>query len=428
MLSEETIKVVKATAPILEEHGETLTRHFYKRMFSHNPEVAPLFNPANQAAGLQQKALAGAICAYAANIDNLEALGGAVELIAQKHVSLQIQPEHYPIVGENLLASISEVLGEGATDEVINAWAEAYGFLADILIGREEQVYSELAGVPGGWNGFRGFRIIRKDIESTVITSFYLSPVDGGELPEYKPGQYITLRVKGPDGYTTMRNYSLSDKPGQDHFRISVKRETGPGAGTPDGYVSNLLHAELGVGSELELVAPCGEFFLDVTEKHQRPLVLLAAGVGVTPLMSMLLSALEAMPGREIIFVHGAQDEKSQAFRGTVDALASQYPNLRVHYRYDEPAAAGADRSGSSSTGLVDAELIESLVPKRDADYYFCGPQPFMINIYHDLLAWGIPAAQVHLEFFGPRQALEKSAGQDVPEAQPEVSRCPVHA
>ena len=83
MLSEKTVQIVKSTAPILQEHGETLTRHFYKRMFAHNPEVAPFFNPANQTSGSQQKALAGAICAYAANIDNLDVLGGAVELIAQ---------------------------------------------------------------------------------------------------------------------------------------------------------------------------------------------------------------------------------------------------------------------------------------------------------------------------------------------------------
>ena len=142
MLSQRTIDIVKATAPVLEEHGETLTQHFYKRMFAHNPEVAPLFNPAHQRAGSQQKALAAAICAYAANIENLEVLGGAVELIAQKHASLRILPEHYPIVGENLLASIREVLGAGATDEVIAAWTEAYGFLAEILIGRENQIYS----------------------------------------------------------------------------------------------------------------------------------------------------------------------------------------------------------------------------------------------------------------------------------------------
>jgi nitric oxide dioxygenase len=139
MLSEQTIAIVKSTAPVLDQHAETLTRHFYKRMFEKNPEVAPFFNRTNQAKGTQQKALAAAICAYAANIDNLEVLGGAVELIAQKHASLQIKAEHYPIVGENLLASIREVLGDGATEAVIGAWAEAYGFLANILIGRESE-------------------------------------------------------------------------------------------------------------------------------------------------------------------------------------------------------------------------------------------------------------------------------------------------
>ncbi|RFC39134.1 MAG: nitric oxide dioxygenase [Candidatus Nitrotoga sp. LAW] len=417
MLSTQTIAIVKSTAPILEEHGETLTRHFYTRMFSHNPEVAPLFNPANQAAGLQQKALAGAICAYAANIDNLEVLGGAVELIAQKHASLQVKPEHYPVVGANLLASIREVLGAGATDDVINAWAEAYGFLADILIGREKQIYHDHTVMPGGWEGFRSFHVIGKEVESDVITSFYLVPADGSQLPKFKPGQYITVRVPSPCGHTTMRNYSLSDKPGQEWFRISVKREVGQKANTPDGYVSNFLHSNVDVGAMLEIAPPCGEFFLDVTEKHERPLVLLAAGVGVTPVLSMLLSALDAMPDRQIVFVHGSLNESTQAFRKVIDALAAKHSNLTVRYRYSDPAEAGVVREGSASTGFIDAKLIESFVPNRDADYYFCGPQQFMVNIYHELLTWGIPSTQVHFEFFGPRQELKKPLTQ---------AKCPV--
>ncbi|MBX9675944.1 MAG: NO-inducible flavohemoprotein [Methylotenera sp.] len=406
MLSEQTIAIVKSTAPTLQENGETLTRHFYKRMFSHNPEVAPFFNPANQAAGLQQKALASAICAYAANIDNLEVLGGAVELIAQKHVSLQIKPEHYPIVGENLLASIREVLGEGATDEVVCAWGEAYGFLADIMIGREKQIYTEHADMPGGWEGFKSFRVAKKERESDVITSFYLEPADGSELPKFKPGQYITTRVQTPCGHTTMRNYSLSDKPGQVWFRISVKREIDLKAGTPDGFVSNFLHDEIEVGSTLQIAAPCGEFFLDLTEKHERPLVLLAAGVGITPVFSMLLSALEAMPGRQVIFIHGSLNEASQAFKKVIDDLAIKHSNLKIHYRYSNPIN-DISSDGNVDTGYIDAALIESKVPQRDADYYFCGPQPFMVKIYHELLTWGIPASQVHFEFFGPRQELE---------------------
>lgn len=410
MLSDKTIAIVKSTAPILAEHGETLTRHFYKRMFSHNPEVAPFFNPAHQKAGKQQRALAGAITAYAANIDNLEVLGGAVELIAQKHASLLIKAEHYPIVGENLLASIREVLGEGATDEVINAWAEAYGFLADILIGREKQIYDENAKKPGGWEGFKKFRVIRKEKESSNITSFYIAAADGAPLPMFKPGQYITVRAATPEGSTTMRNYSLSDKPGQDWLRISVKRELPPEANTPAGFVSNMLHDKIEVGDELEIAPPCGEFFLDVSGKHRRPLVLLAAGVGITPIMSIMLSALEAMPERDVIFVHGILNEDMHAFKNTVDALVRKHPKLKAHYRYSDPVRPESSRVGNASTGFVTAEYLESLLPGRDADYYFCGPQPFMVGIYHDLLKWGIPPAQVHFEFFGPRQELEKAA------------------
>jgi nitric oxide dioxygenase len=406
MLSDKTMAIVKSTAPILQEHGETLTRHFYQRMFTHNPEVAPFFNPANQTAGKQQRALAGAIAAYAANIDNLEVLGGAVELIAQKHASLMIKAEHYPIVGKNLLASIQEVLGEGATGEIIGAWAEAYGFLADILIGRENQIYNENARKPGGWEGFKDFRIIRKEKESSNITSFYLAAADGAPLPTFKPGQYITVRAMIPQGSTTMRNYSLSDKPGQEWFRISVKREVPPEANTPGGYVSNWLHDKVEVGDTIEIAPPCGEFFLDVTEKHDRPLVLLAAGVGITPIMSILLAALDAMGNRSIIFIHASLNENVQAFKSTVDGLEAKHPNLKAYHRYSDAGT----RTGNASTGFVTAELIESLVPERNADYYFCGPQAFMVGVYHDLLKWGLPASQVHFEFFGPRQELEKVA------------------
>ena len=410
MLNQNTKDIVKSTAPILQQHGETLTRHFYQRMFSHNPEVGPFFNPANQAEGTQQRALAGAICAYAANIDNLEVLGGAVELIANKHASLMVKPEHYPIVGENLLASIKEVLGDGATDQVIDAWAEAYGFLTDILVGREQQLYRDSATRDGGWEGFRTFRIDRKDQESQNITSFYLKPEDGGALPGFMPGQYITIRVPTADGSTTMRNYSLSNQPGRDYFRISVKREVAPSAGAPDGYVSNLLHDNMAEGDTLEIGPPCGEFFLNVNDRHERPLVLLAAGIGITPIMSILKATLNAMPDREIILIHGCLNDDVQPFKPFIDRLALEHPNLKAHYRYSDLTQDEVLAEENCSAGMVDAQLIESLIPSRHADYYFCGPKPFMVNIYQDLLVWGIPASQVHFEFFGPREALEKAA------------------
>ncbi|MAT94379.1 MAG: NO-inducible flavohemoprotein [Halioglobus sp.] len=410
MLPQQAISIVKSTAPLVQAHAEELTRHFYRRMFSNNPEVAPYFNPGNQAQGTQQRALAGAICAYAANIDNLEVLADAVELIAQKHASLMIKPEHYPIVGENLLASIAEVLGDAASEEVITAWGEAYGLLADILTGREEQIYKENAAKHGGWTGFREFKVAKKAAESSVITSFYLVPADDGPVPDYLPGQYLTLRLRTPDGSTTMRNYSLSDKPGQGYFRISVKRETGAEADKPAGFVSNLLHDDIQVGDSLEIGPPCGEFILDIDKEQRRPLVLLAAGVGTTPLLSMLQTALDAMPNREIVFVQACLNERVQPFRKTLDALAANHPGLTVHYRYSDPETDATTRQGDSSTGFVDAKLLASLVPGRDADYYFCGPKPFMVSVHRILRQWGIPQDQVHLEFFGPREELEAAA------------------
>ncbi len=408
MLSQSTIDIVKSTAPILEKSAEILTQHFYKRMFSHNPEVIPFFNHSNQKDNTQQKALAAAITGYAANIDNLDVLGGAVELIANKHASLQIKPEQYPIVGENLLASIKEVLGESATDEVIQAWAEAYEFLADILIGREQQIYEVNKKKSGGWEGFRKFKVERKERESSIITSFYLKPEQGGEVPIYSAGQYITLRIPTIDGSTTMRNYSLSDKPGQGHFRISVKREISPDPHSPSGYVSNKLHDEIQVGDILEVGSACGEFFLNTHDKHERPLVLLAAGIGITPIISILLTALETMPNRQIIFIHACLNKEVQAFKDVVDLLAQNHPNLTVHYCYNNLAKEDEVSEENVSAGLVTPELIDSLIPSRNSDYYFCGPKPFMMNIYFELLKWGIPGSQVHFEFFGPKQELKE--------------------
>ena len=398
-LSDRTIAVVKSTAPVLQQNGELLTRHFYERMFRENPEVAPLFNRSNQASGTQQRALAGAICAFAANVDQLEVLGAAVETIAQKHAALRILPEHYPVVGANLLASIREVLGEAATDEIINAWAEAYGFLANILMGREEHIYHVQARSEHGWNGFKSFRIARKVRESDVIVSLYLQPLEGDKVPTYKPGQYITVRVPDGQGSSTMRNYSLSSAPCPDCFRISVKAE-------PAGTVSGYLHG-LKEGEELELGPPCGEFFLDLTEHHERPLVLLSAGVGITPVLAMLESVLLEQPERQVIFIHGALDGKTHAFRQRLRDLAGSNPNLKLHVRYSEPQDEDRVARYHDSEGFIDAALIESLLPRRDCDYYFCGPKPFMAGIYNQLLAWGIPGSQVHFEFFGPRQELE---------------------
>ena len=337
MLSENTIAIVKATAPAVAAHAESITRRFYTLMFEGDPQVKAYFNQAHQHSGGQQKALAGAICAYAANIDNLSVLGPAVELIAQKHCSLGIQSEHYPIVGKHLLLAIRDVLGEAATDEVIAAWAEAYGFLAQVCIARESDIYKAQAAAPGGWNGYRRFVVVRKQPENELVTSFYLRPADGGALPPFKAGQYITVRIDHPTTPTSPRNYSLSDRPGLDHYRISVKREASPAAGAAAGLISNYLHDDIKEGDEIEIGPPCGEFVLDPAEVGARPIVLLAGGIGVTPLLSMLKSLTHAGVKAPIYFFHAARNSQLHSLADEVRRVAAEHPNVVTHFRYSAP-------------------------------------------------------------------------------------------
>jgi nitric oxide dioxygenase len=189
----------------LEAHGLAVVQEMYARMFR-NPDIRDLFNQSHHGdSGSQPRALTGAILAYAGNIDNLGALAPAVERIAQKHVGLQILPEHYPHVGEALLGAIKTVLGEAATDEILQAWGEAYWFLANILIAREERLYTDQGSADGGWNGWREFAVAEVVSESSVITSFILRPVDGGPVMAHKPGQYLTFwfEIPGRSSATT---------------------------------------------------------------------------------------------------------------------------------------------------------------------------------------------------------------------------------
>lgn len=402
VLSAKTIETVKATAPAVAANAEKITRHFYEIMFAGDPQVRAFFNQAHQHAGGQQRALAGAICAYAANIDNLGVLGPAVEVIAQKHGSLGIQPEHYPIVGKHLLVAIKDVLGEAATEEILAAWGEAYGFLANILIGREKQIYAAQAATPGGWTGRRPFVVARKVPESEIITSFYLKPQDGGPLPPFAPGQYVTLHVEHPTTPTSPRNYSLSDRPGRDYYRISVKREPG----SPPGLVSNYLHDRVDVGGVLQLGPPCGEFKLDVGSVR-RPVVLISGGVGLTPMVSMLSALAHHKVDVPIHFIHGTRNSATHALGEEVRAIATERPNVRVHVRYSQPSPTDSPAGGAwHEKGIVDVALLARLVPDRDADFYLCGPKPFMACIDQGLQDWGVSPERIHFEFFGPKQDL----------------------
>lgn len=393
MLNAQDRAIVKSTVPLLESGGEALTTYFYKMMFEEYPQVRAFFNPAHQASGDQPRALANGVLMYARHIDELEQLGDLVAVIINKHVALQILPEHYPIVGSCLIRAIADVLGrEIATDEVLQAWTHAYQQLADILIGAEGAIYDEKAQAIGGWRGAREFKLAKRVEESAEITSFYLQPADDGPILGFTAGQYIGLQLF-IGGEEMRRNYSLSAVAGGNQYRISVKRE-------PNGVVSNYLHDQLQIGDSIQLFTPSGEFTL---AESQKPLVLISGGVGITPTLAMLETALET--SRPVHFIHCARNGAVHAFRDWVDGLASIHPQLKHFYCYAEDD--GVSPAGDA-VGLLDQQQLEQWLPEdRDLDAYFLGPKGFMAAVKRQLKAAGVPDKQSRYEFFGPASALE---------------------
>jgi len=404
-LAPSTLSIIQATSPWLKEHAEEVTRCFYKRMFDANPEVRPMFNPSHQATGRQQRALAGAILAYTAHIAELSVLGDAVELIAYKHASLGVQEEHYPIVGEHLLAAIDEVLGESSSQEILDAWGQAYNLLAGILIEREGSIYEEHE-VRHGWRGFREFRVTRRVEESANITSFHLRPVEGDGLAAHLPGQYITLKAPAhvAGGQTTMRNYSLSQAPGAPFYRISVKRERLPAK--PDGVVSNWLHDHVGDDHILKVGPPCGEFVLDTASDAPGPLVFLSGGVGITPVLSMLHAAATHAKHREVHFIHATHNGNTHAFGDEVNRLAASHGRVKTHIFYEEPTDEDRELGRFETEGRVDRAFLETHLRDVSGEFYLCGPRGFMATVREALLDLGADETRLHLEAFGPLESL----------------------
>lgn len=394
-LSAQTISIVKSTAPVLAQHGEEITQHFYQQMFKENPELLDIFNAANQKTGRQQAALANAVYAYAANIDNLGVLTAAVQRIAHKHASFNILPEHYPIVGKHLLGAVAHVLGDAVTDDVVKAWTEAYGLLADIFIEVEEGIYRENENSQGGWRGTRDFKVVGKVLESELITSFYFEPADGGTVADFIPGQYIGIYLNPQDSENRcIRQYSLSDAPNGKQYRISVKRED-------NGQISNHLHDTVQVGDTVQLSPPSGDFFLDT--RVESPVVLLSGGVGQTPMLSMLNSLIASSSQREIRYVHSAVNGKVHAFGEHVSEIATKHDNVEQILFYDQPTDTC---SGHQFSGLTDLNAVRKQIELPDAHYYFCGPLGYMSMVSDTLKGWGVPAENIHFEVFGPHKEI----------------------
>lgn len=405
MLNNEQIKLVKSTIPLLESAGAALTEYFYQRMFKHNPELQHIFNMSNQQSGRQSFALFSAIVAYAKHLDDLENILGMVERIAHKHTSMNIQAQHYEIVGHHLIETLRELAPAQFTAEIEAAWVAAYQVLAGVFIDKEAGLYHQRDNTLGGWKNGRTFKLVEKRIESELVKSFIFEPVDGGPVIGYQPGQYIGIEVEPNKGkgageveYREIRQYSLSDKSNGEHYRISVKREI---LGVP-GIVSNYLHDGLRLADEVTLYAPAGDFFLN---KAETPVVLISAGVGLTPMQAMLETLVAEQAGEhnqpEIHFLHACENSAQHSFKKRLSALAQQNKvNALTWYKSETIEQAGIHH------GYMDLASVEEQLPLALGDFYLCGPVGFMQFAKQQLITLGVNNDRIHYEVFGPHESF----------------------
>ncbi|MCS4486675.1 globin domain-containing protein [Staphylococcus americanisciuri] len=379
MLTQEEKGIILETVPVLKEKGTEITSRFYNRMFMQHPELRNMFNQTNQKKGFQSTALAQSVLAAAMNIEDFTPIVPIVKEIGYKHCALDVREEHYPIVGENLLAAIQDVVGIDENHPIIKAWAKAYGVIADAFISIEKEIYAGMA-----WEGFKPFKIDKIEEVTHNIKAFTVVS-DDQDLSQFVPGQYITVDVESDKlPYRAKRHYSIVDG-GKDFITFGVRREASE---SHKGEVSTILHDEFKEGDMINLSAPVGGFQVYNPEKPQ---LFLGSGVGVTPLVSMYRHAAQA--GSNVKFINVAATEKDIAFKAELDKITAETTDatLHTHLRDQE--------------GYLKAEELKDYLADN-TEVYICGGTPFLQSMIQELSQLGVDENRIHFETFVPRLSV----------------------
>ena len=268
----------------------------------------------------------------------------------------------------------------------------------------------------GSWQGLRDFRVSKKAFEDKDknICSFYLSPVDGKPLADFKPGQFLTFQLDGAvkDGDAPLvRCYSLSGGPGGDSYRVSIKRVPPPADRfeLPPGLSSNYFHDHVQKGDVLKVRAPSGHFFL---ERGSSPVVLIAGGIGITPMLSMLVDTLNSNSKREVWLFYGVRNSSEHAMKSHIEELAKGHDNFHLRVCYSAPKDWDKKGVDYQHKGRVDIELLRLSLPFQVYDFYICGPRPMLESIVPALEDWGVPDERINYEAFGPASINRRSRKQ----------------
>jgi ferredoxin-NADP reductase len=275
------------------------------------------------------------------------------------------------------------------------------------------------------WAGWREFRVRSRTYEDAAQSqcSFTLEPVDGASLPPFKPGQFLTFSFDVPEAgrntRTVTRCYSLSDQPDPRSYRVTIKRVPAPSdrPELPPGVSSNHFHDRVQAGDVLKVKAPSGHFFID--PDASAPAVLVAGGIGITPMMSMLRWCLAEQPGRRLHLVYGLRNGGEHAFKKQLQELAASHPPFTLTVAYSRPGSGDVAGTDYHHAGHVDADLLKRILPHGRHQFYVCGPPAMMQTLVPALAEWGVPRQDLHFEAFGPASVKLPGAPTDAVAAAP---------
>lgn len=390
-------EIVTATLPLIGAHIDEITKEFYRRMFGAHPELLRnLFNRGNQAQGAQQRALAASIATFASHLVDPE-LPHPAELLSRighKHASLGVTAEQYPVVHEHLFAAIVAVLGaDTVTADVAAAWDRVYWIMADTLIALEHDLY-RAAGVADG-DVYRRTRVVSRVDDPSGAVLITVRPT-GEPFTDFLPGQYVSVGVTLPDGARQLRQYSLVNVPGADGLTFAVK-PVAAGAGTPAGEVSSWIAANVCVGDLLDVTVPFGDL---PAPDGSAPVVLISAGIGVTPMIGILEHLAASAPATVVRVLHADRSDQTHPLRERQHELVAAMTDARLDVWYEDGLTAGTPGAHAGMMNIAAAELPE------DAQIYLCGNNGFVQAVRTQLIDRGVVAERVHCELFSPNDWL----------------------
>ncbi len=381
MLSAKSRPIVEATAPVIAGRIPEITPEFYKRMFGARPDLLDgMFSRSNQLSGDQPQALAGSIVNFATHLlTHPDSYPEAVlSRIAHKHASLGLPADEYPTVYEHLFAAIAADLGDAATPEVVEAWTEVYWLMGNALINMEKALYDSQANDVM----FAPWKVVeRRTTGDGNVLVFTFEPADDTPVTDARPGQYVTIQTTVPDGIRQPRQYTLIPA-GPNQRRIAVKLD-------PAGEVTPLLHSNLQVGDVVDLSNPYGDLVL---RESDEPLVLVSAGIGVTPILALVDAVRTTNPDREVVVVHADKYPLAWPLADEMKELVAELPNATLVTFFEDPGTGDHD-------GFFDVSVLD--LPEG-ANVVLCGPFPFLQHARESLLGAGVPAERISYEIFGP--------------------------